>query len=100
MAAKVRRERGAWWIHVHFAGRRKKKRVGPTKADKREAEMIENGEEPSHALVLEFLHTMTHHFKGCSKVFAAAKGMTGEVDEAAALHRGDMRMMLSEGSAP
>ena len=40
MAAKVKWDRGAWWVFTHFKGRRKKKRIGPTKADKRQAEQI------------------------------------------------------------
>jgi len=40
MAAKIKWDRGAWWVFTHFDGRRKKKRVGPTKADKRRAERI------------------------------------------------------------
>lgn len=38
MAAKVRFDRGAWWVFVHHAGRRTKKRFGATAADKRMAE--------------------------------------------------------------
>src|SRR3990172_6969838 len=38
MAAKVKWYRGAWWVDVQEDGKRKKKRVGPTKADKRLAE--------------------------------------------------------------
>jgi integrase len=40
MASKVRYDRGAWWVFTHHQGKRKKKRVGPTKADKRRAEKI------------------------------------------------------------
>jgi integrase len=40
MAAKVKFDRGAWWVFTHYQGKRKKKRVGPTKANKREAEQI------------------------------------------------------------
>ncbi len=40
MAAKVKFDRGAWWVFTHFQGKRKKKRVGPTKQNKREAEQI------------------------------------------------------------
>ena len=40
MAAKVKFDRGAWWVFTHYQGKRKKKRVGPTKANKREAEEI------------------------------------------------------------
>ncbi len=40
MAAKVKFDRGAWWVFTHFEGKRKKKRVGATKANKREAEQI------------------------------------------------------------
>jgi len=38
MAAKVKWDRGAWWVITHYEGRRKKRRVGPTQAQKREAE--------------------------------------------------------------
>jgi hypothetical protein len=40
MAAKVKFDRGAWWVFTHYEGKRKKKRVGSTKAHKREAEEI------------------------------------------------------------
>ncbi len=40
MAAKVKFDRGAWWVFTHFDRKRKKKRIGPTKANKREAEEI------------------------------------------------------------
>ena len=40
MSAKVRWNRDAWWVITHHDGKRKKKRVGPTKADKRRAEAI------------------------------------------------------------
>ena len=40
MAAKVKWDRGAWWVFTHYQGKRKKKRVGATKAHKREAEQI------------------------------------------------------------
>ena len=40
MAAKVKWDRGAWWVFTHYQGKRKKKRIGPTKADKRNAEKI------------------------------------------------------------
>ena len=40
MAAKIKWDRGAWWVFTHYDGRRKKKRIGPTKADKRRAERI------------------------------------------------------------
>ena len=40
MAAKVKFDRGAWWVFTHYQGKRKKKRIGPTKANKREAEQI------------------------------------------------------------
>lgn len=42
MAAKVVWYRDAWWIRVHHKGRKKDKRVGPTKADKRQAKEIAN----------------------------------------------------------
>ena len=38
MGAKVRWDRGAWWVVTHHRGKRHKKRLGPTKADKRRAE--------------------------------------------------------------
>ena len=37
MAAKVKWERGAWWVFTHYEGKRKKRRVGTTAAHKREA---------------------------------------------------------------
>ena len=40
MASKVKWERGAWWVFTHYDGKRKKKRIGTTKAKKREAEQI------------------------------------------------------------
>ena len=40
MAAKVKFDRGAWWVVTHHQGHRKKKRIGPTKAHKRQAEEI------------------------------------------------------------
>jgi integrase len=40
VAAKVKFDRGAWWVFTHYQGKRKKKRVGPTKANKREADQI------------------------------------------------------------
>src|SRR5262245_21664794 len=40
MSAKVKWYRGAWWVDVHDGGKRKKKRIGPTAAHKRQAEEI------------------------------------------------------------
>jgi len=40
MASKVKWEREAWWVFTHYEGKRRKKRVGSTKAHKREAEQI------------------------------------------------------------
>ena len=40
MAAKVKWDRDAWWVVTHFEGKRRKRRVGPAKAHKREAEEI------------------------------------------------------------
>ena len=40
MAAKVKFDRGAWWVFTHHQGKRKKRRIGPTKSNKREAEKI------------------------------------------------------------
>jgi len=40
MAAKVKWDREAWWIFTHHHGKRTKKRIGPTKAHKRQAEGI------------------------------------------------------------
>ena len=40
MAAKVKWERGAWWVITHYDGKRKKRRVGSTKKKKTEAEEI------------------------------------------------------------
>ena len=38
MAARVKQDRGAWWVFISHAGKRRKQRFGPTKADKRQAE--------------------------------------------------------------
>ncbi len=38
MSAKVRFDRGAWWVITHYKKKRIKRRVGSTKADKRRAE--------------------------------------------------------------
>ena len=38
MSAKVRQIRGAWWLVIHFEGKRRKKRIGKTKEHKRKAE--------------------------------------------------------------
>ena len=40
MAAKVQWYRDAWWVMTHADGRRWRKRVGPTKSNKRDAEEI------------------------------------------------------------
>ena len=40
MAAKVRWLKGAWWVVTHYQGKRRKKRIGPTKADRRQADQI------------------------------------------------------------
>jgi len=40
MAAKVKWDRDAWWVVTHYDGKRKKKRIGPAKSDKRDAEKI------------------------------------------------------------
>ena len=40
MAAKVRHLQGAWWVVTHHQGTRNEKRVGPTKAHKREADRL------------------------------------------------------------
>ena len=40
MAAKVRQIQGAWWVVTHHHSKRQKKRIGATKAHKREAEQI------------------------------------------------------------
>jgi integrase len=40
VAAKVKRDRGAWWVITHYEGKRRKQRVGPTNSHKREAEQI------------------------------------------------------------
>ena len=50
MAAKVKWDRGAWWVFTHFEGRRKKKRIGPTKADRRQAVQIARKIDASLAL--------------------------------------------------
>jgi len=40
MAVKGRWMKGAWWVGTHFHGRRTKKQVGPTKADRRETDRV------------------------------------------------------------
>jgi integrase len=40
MSAKVRHERGAYWVVVHHRGKRQKQRIGPTATDKRRAQRI------------------------------------------------------------
>ena len=40
MAAKVKWDRGAWWVVTHYDGKRRKRRVGPAKAHKRDAQEI------------------------------------------------------------
>jgi Phage integrase, N-terminal SAM-like domain len=40
MAAKVKWERGAWWVFTHYEGKRKKRRIGPTKSHQRDAAEI------------------------------------------------------------
>ena len=41
MSSKVVWYRGSWWVRTHWAGTKKKERkIGPTKADRREAERI------------------------------------------------------------
>ncbi len=40
MSAKVKNDRGAWWVITHYQGRRTKKRIGTTKADRRKAQKI------------------------------------------------------------
>ncbi len=40
MAAKVKWDRGAWWVVTHHDGKRRRKRVGASRDDKREAEEI------------------------------------------------------------
>ncbi len=50
MAAKVKLERGAYWLVVHANGKRSKRRFGPTKDDKRRAEKA--AEAANHMLAL------------------------------------------------
>ena len=40
MSAKVQFDRGAWWVITHHEGKRRRRRLGPSKADKRAAEEI------------------------------------------------------------
>ena len=40
MAAKVKRQNGAWWLVVHHDGKKRRKRFGPTNADKRSAASV------------------------------------------------------------
>ena len=40
MSAKVKWDRGAWWVVTHFEGRRRKKRIGRSKSDESAAQQI------------------------------------------------------------
>ena len=40
MAAKVVWYRDAWWVRTHAQGKKRDRKIGPTKADKRKAEKI------------------------------------------------------------
>ncbi len=40
MSAKVRWDRGAWWVVVHSGAKRRRRRIGPSATDKRSAERI------------------------------------------------------------
>ncbi len=40
MSAKVRRIQNAWWVVIHHDGNRRKKRIGPTQQDRRQAQKI------------------------------------------------------------
>ena len=40
MSAKVRKIRNSWWVVTHYRGKRQTKRIGNTRADKRQAEEI------------------------------------------------------------
>jgi integrase len=40
VAAKVRWDRGAWWVVVHAGTKRRRRRIGPSKADRRSADRI------------------------------------------------------------
>lgn len=59
----------------------------------RESDLIQKGEEPTHAMFLMFLNVMAEKFKGCSIQYAKYKGQTGEISEIAALKKGDMRFL-------
>ena len=50
MAAKVQWDRGAWWVITHAHRKRRRRRFGPTAADKRRAERA--AEEINHRLAL------------------------------------------------
>jgi hypothetical protein len=40
MAVKIRFRKGAWWVSIHYRGRRKSKRIGDTKKAQRVAQGI------------------------------------------------------------
>ena len=42
MAAKVRLVNDAWWIVIHDRSRKRRKRIGPSKTNKRHAEALDS----------------------------------------------------------
>lgn len=53
----------------------------------KEQEYIKLGDIPPHELVVKFLNDMAEKYKGCSKIYAKYKGMTGEITEVATLRK-------------
>ena len=59
MAAKVVWYRDAWWVRTHAQGKKRDRKIGPTKADKRRAEKI--AEKVNAALALgQYRHQSEH----------------------------------------
>ena len=50
MSAKVRWWKDCWWVSIHHEGKRRMRKLGPTKADQRRAEKI--AEQVNAALAL------------------------------------------------
>jgi len=94
MAAKVNWDRDAWWVITHHNRRRTKKRIGPTRAHKRQADeiakkinaalalgsfsMSKDADEPipCDAELLGWLHTYATTMKPSSEI--SARGLVGK----------------------
>jgi hypothetical protein len=61
MAAKVVWYRDAWWVRTHAQGKKRDRKIGPTKADKRKAEKI--AEKVNASLALGTYRSARHREK-------------------------------------